>query len=53
MKSKTIELPIAEFNKLIKRIDWYKDRVSDLEKTVDYLNNEISTYNVKFAKESK
>ena len=48
MTSKVIELPVAEFKKLMSRIDNYKIEISNLSKTVDYLNEEIKKYNKEF-----
>ena len=46
--SKVIEIPVGEFTKLIDKIDYYKDKIKDLESVVEFLNNQIDDYNVQF-----
>lgn len=48
MKNKIIEIPVTEFKNLMKRVDMYKNKISDLEKKITYLNDEISSYNKQF-----
>lgn len=48
--SKVIEVPSKEFAAMVKRLDYYKDRVADLEDVVRFLNKQVSEYNAKFAK---
>ena len=46
--SKVIEIPVAEFTKLIDKVDYYKDKIKDLESVIEFLNNQIDDYNVQF-----
>lgn len=48
--SKVIEIPVAEFTKMVNRLDYYKDRVKDLERVIEFLNAQIDDYNMNFTK---
>ena len=48
-KDKIVEIPLAEFNELVKR---YKDcfnKLKQREAIIDYLNKQIRSYNEQFA----
>ena len=47
---KVIEIPVKEFTKMVSRLDYYKDRVKDLEKVIEFLNEQIDDYNRNFTK---
>ena len=45
---KAIEIQKEDFDKLVGRIDYYKDKIRDLEKTIAFLNTQIDEYNLEF-----
>jgi len=50
---KTIELPADEFTKLIKELDRCREDKKKLEEANKFLNEQIKTYNEKFAEKEK
>jgi len=50
--TKTIEMPLCEFEELIKELQQCKKEKAELEKANKFLNEQIKEYNEKFAKDT-
>lgn len=50
--SKVVELPLEEFEQLTKKLNAYKDEITDLKAVIKFQNEQVAEYNNKFSKDS-